>query len=77
MKGSRRRSEPPGLLEEAQGFSQVLLLFRRFRVGSGLGLGLGKNQQKLIAIAQDFGLLGFAKVRIELRAVLRFSPETP
>jgi hypothetical protein len=54
---SLEASEPPGLFEETQGFTQVLF----FRAASGrtrLCLGLGKNQQKLIAISQDLALLG-------------------
>ena len=45
VKSPGGRSEPPGLFEETQGFTQVLFLFGRLPVGRGLCLGLGKNQQ--------------------------------
>ena len=70
VKSPGRRSEPPGLFEETQGLSQVLFLFGRLPVGCGLCLGLGKNQQKLIAISQDLGLLSVAQVGIEFGASL-------
>ena len=77
MKRPRRRSELPRLFEETQGFAQVLFLFGRLPVGRRLGFGLGKNQQELIAIAQDVGLLGVTQVGIEARASLVAVSSTP
>ena len=52
-----RAAQPPGLFEDTQCFAQVLFLFGRLPVGRRLCLGLSEDQEKLIAIALDLGLL--------------------
>ena len=77
MKSPGRRADPPGLFEKTQGLTQVLFLFGWLRVGRGLCFGFGENQEELIAIAQDLGLLRAAQVGIELGARLLSSSRTP
>ena len=70
VKSAERRSQPPRLIEVAQSSTQVLFLFERLPLGRGLGLRLGKNQEKLRAIRQDLGLLRIAQVGVELGSSL-------
>ena len=68
MKRSRGRANPPGLVEVAQCFTQVRVVFARLsrHARSCLCFGFGENQQKLITIGLDFCFLSARQVVIKV-----------
>ena len=63
------------MIEVTEGSLQEYLVLGRLLVGRELGFRLGEDEQELIAIAGDLGLLSIAELGIECGPSVGFSQD--